>query len=418
MSRSKIISAIDIGSTKITTIIAQHFPEEDRLNVVGVASEKSSGLRKGQIINIEQATETLTQCVDAAERMAGFQIDSALVAISAPHIESLNSQGVVAVASPGGEIQADDVTRVIEAAQAISLPSSREILHVIPRQFTVDGQEGVIDPVGMTGVRLEVEAHIISASSPAIKNLTKCINEVGINIESLIYSGLATAEAVLTKTERELGVVLADIGGTCTCLTIFNESSPSYCTVLPVGAVNITNDLAIGLRLSLEEAEKIKLKFPKLKKDELKDQKEISLNSAGISGKRKIDLRTAIDGIVKPRVEEIFALIQEELKNSGYGGTTPAGIILTGGGSQTINIKTYCQKNIPLPVRIGTPRETGGLIDDILTPQYTSTIGLLYYHLNQEPNPKGPKGHSPKRKPLPLKGIFHKLTDIIKPLLP
>ncbi len=416
MPRSKIISAVDIGSTKITAIIAQHFPEEERLNVVGVASQKSSGLRKGQIINIEQATETLTQCVDAAERMAGFQIDSALVSISAPHIESLNSQGVVAVANPEGEIQADDVTRVIEAAKAVSLPSSREILHVIPRQFTVDGQEGVIDPVGMSGVRLEVEAHIISASSPAVKNLTKCINEVGISIDSLIYSGLATAEAVLTKTERELGVILIDIGGTCTCLTIFNESSPSYSTVLPLGAVNITNDLAIGLRLSIEEAEKIKLKLPKLKKDE--DQKEISLKSAGISGKRKIDLKTAVDGIIKPRVEEIFSLIQEEIKNSGYGGTTPAGIILTGGGSQTINIKTYCQKSISLPVRIGTPKEVGGLIDDILSPQYASTIGLLHYALNENLEPKKTGKPIFKKSSLPMKGIIHKLTDIIKPLLP
>ena len=176
MPHSKIISGIDIGSTKIATIIAQYFEEEDRLNVVGVASSKSDGLRKGQIVNIEQATESITQCVDAAERMAGFQINKSIVSISAPHIESLNSQGVVAVADTQGEIQPDDVNRVIEAAKAISLPSSREILHVIPRQFTVDGQEGVIDPVGMSGVRLEVEAHIISASAPAIKNLTKSRN--------------------------------------------------------------------------------------------------------------------------------------------------------------------------------------------------------------------------------------------------
>ncbi len=417
MSRSKIISGIDIGSTKITTVIAQHFPEENRLNVVGVASQKSNGLRKGQIINIEQATETLTQCVDAAERMAGFQVSSALVAISAPHIESLNSQGVVAIANPNGEIQADDVVRVIEAAKAVSLPSSREILHVIPRQFTVDGQEGVIDPVGMTGVRLEVEAHIISASSPAVKNLTKCINEVGIDIESLVYSGLATAEAVLTKTEKELGVILVDIGGTSTCLTIFNESSPCYSTVLPIGAVNITNDLAIGLRLSLEKAEKIKLKLPKIKKD--KDgQKEINLKSIGISDKRKINFKTAVDGIIKPRVEEVFSIIQEEIKNSEYGGTTPAGLVLTGGGSQTINIKNYCQKSIALPARIGTPKEIGGIIDDILSPQYASTIGLLHYSLNQDQDSKTSSSSSFKKRGLPMKGVFHKLTDIIKPLLP
>jgi len=259
MQQSKIINAIDVGSSKITVLVGQYFPSEDKTNIVAVVSENALGFRKGQIINLEQAIDTLTKSIESAERMAGMSINSAHVSISAPHIESINSQGVVAISHPQNEITTTDVDRAIEAAQAVTLPAGKEIMHVIPRKFMVDGQDGIVDPINMTGIRLEVETHIIFGSTPAIKNLKRCLDQIGIKPQTLNYSGIPTALTSLTDTEKELGVALVDIGGQTTTLTIFDQTSPAYSSVIPVGGNNITNDLAIGLRLSIEEAEKLKI---------------------------------------------------------------------------------------------------------------------------------------------------------------
>ncbi len=431
MSRSNLVVAIDIGSSKIATLVGQYFAEEERLNIIGVANFPARGIRKGQIINIEEATESLIESVEAAERMAGFSISEAFVGIAAPHIESINSQGVVAIADAKGEIVSDDVERVIEAAKAVSLPSSRQILHVIPRQFTVDGQGGVVDPVGMTGVRLEVEAHIVTASAPALKNLTKCIDEAGVSPLAFVFSGFAAAEAVLTPTERELGVVLVDIGAGVTSLTIYNEGAPCYSAVLPVGAQNITNDLAIGLRLSLEEAEKLKLALARLRRSENGDfdQDEISLKKLGVSddSKRKVSLKTAIDGIIAPRVNEIFSLVAEEIKESGFGGATPSGVVLTGGGAETIDIKYACQRILGLPVRIGRPEKVGGIVDDVLRPSFASSLGLILYGIKQQRFQKVSAYKSIdfvkiaqrfKSPNLPIRGAWQRVVELLKPLLP
>jgi len=252
MPRPQIIAGIDVGSSKVVTIIASTAPEEGEIaRVIGVASHPSKGIRKGQIVNIEETTESVLSCVEAAERMAGYNINRALVAIGGGHIASANSKGVVAVAEPENEITKEDIKRVIEAAQALSLPSSRDIIHVLPRYFTVDGQEGIKDPIGMSGVRLEVETHMVTGSVTAIKNLTKCVAEIGVEAQSLVVSGLSAAESTLSETEKELGVVLVDIGGGVTDVVIYVEGSPFYTAVLPIGAKNVTNDLAIGLRFCL-----------------------------------------------------------------------------------------------------------------------------------------------------------------------
>lgn len=431
MSRSDLVVAIDIGSSKIATLVGQYFANEERINIIGVANFPARGIRKGQIVNIEEATESLIESVEAAERMAGFSISEAFIGVSAPHINSINSQGVVAIADPNGEITADDVERVIEAARAVSLPSSREVLHVIPRQFTVDGQGGVVDPVGMTGVRLEVEAHIVTASSPALRNLAKCIDEAGVKPLAFVFSGFAAAESVLTPTEKELGVVLIDVGGGVTTLTIYNEGAPCYSSVLPVGAQNITNDLAIGLRLSLEEAEKLKVALEKIKRDEDGEfeEDEISLKKLGIGDdpKRKISLKTAVDGIIAPRVNEIFSLIREEIKESGFGGATPSGVVLVGGGAKTIDIRYSCQRILGLPVRIGVPEKMGGIVDDVLSPDFSSSLGLILYGIKQRRFQKTPAhkaidfvkiAQSIKGKRLPIKGAFQRLSELLKPLLP
>jgi len=415
MQHSKIISGIDIGTSKITTIIGQYSDTEDKFNVIAVSSIPSSGFRKGQIINIEQASSTIVQSIESAERMAGFQINSASVCLSAPHIESINSHGVVAISNPNGEINQEDIERVIEAAKAIAVPTGKEIIHIIPIKYTVDGQEGVIDPVGMNGVRLEVEAHIIIASTPSLKNLKKCLEDIGIKIDQLVYSGLATAKSTLTETEKELGVALVDIGGSITTLTIFNEGSPVYSSVIPVGAGNVTNDLAIGLRFSLDDAEKIKLRLNKIAESK-KFEDEIELSNFGIQSddKRRVSVQTSINGIIKPRLEEIFHLIYSKIDESGFASTIPAGIVLTGGGAQTVNIKETCEKIIPLPLRIATPPKVGGIIDDIINPAYSSSIGLLMFTNDS----KKITSTSPKKTKVSAGSLFGKIKKLIEPLMP
>jgi cell division protein FtsA len=415
MPHSKIISGIDIGTSKITTIIGQYSDTEDKFNIIAVSSIPSLGFRKGQIVNLEQAASTIIQSIESAERMAGFQINSASVCLSAPYIESINSHGVVAISSPNNEIEAADIDRVVEAAKAVAIPNGKEIIHIIPIRYTVDGQEGVIDPIGMNGVRLEVESHIIIASTPSLKNLKKCLEDIGIKIDQLVYSGLATAKSTLTETEKELGVALVDIGGSITTITIFNEGSPVYSSVIPVGGSNVTNDLAIGLRFSLEDAEKIKLRLNKVS-DSKKFEDEVDLSAFGLSAddKRKISLRTAINGIINPRLEELFHLIYDKIEESGFHQTIPAGIVLTGGGAQTINIKEVCEKVIPLPLRIASPPKVGGIIDDIINPAYSSSIGLLMFiNENKKITPA-----SIKKPKLQVGALFGKIKKLIEPLMP
>lgn len=418
MQHSKILNGIDIGTSKVTTIIAQYFSDENRFNVIAVSSTPCLGFRKGQIINIELAQKTVIQSIESAERMAGFQINNAGVSICAPYIESINSKGIVAISNTSGEIEAIDIERAIEAAKAIPLPTGKEIIHIIPRVFTVDGQEGIIDPIGMNGVRLEVEAHLILASTACLKNLKKCLDDTGINIDALIYSGLSTAKAAITDTEKELGVALVDIGGSNTSITIFSESSPIFSSVIPIGANNVTNDLAIGLRMSLEDAEKVKLKLGKTAENK-KFEDEVELSQFGVTAdsKRKISTQTAINGIIKPRLEEMFNLIYEQIVKSGFSNIIPAGIVLTGGGSQTINAREVCAKLIPLPLRIAQPPKMGGIVDEILNPAYTSSIGLLLYY-QQEQETFKTKNQKPSKNKISLNSLFGRIKSLLDPLLP
>jgi len=426
MSKSKIVAALDVGSCKISTLIGQLNEGGDKINVVGASSVPSMGVRKGQIVNIEEAADAIVKSVEAAERMAGFSISKILVSVGGAHISSQNSHGVVAVAEPEGEIVKEDVKRVTEAARAISLPSSREILHVIPRTYSVDSQEGVADPIGMSGVRLEVETHIITASTTAIKNLAKCASEVGADIEAMVFSGISSAEAVLTDTEKELGVVLVDVGGGTTSIIVFIEGAPSYTAVLPVGAKNVTNDLAIGLRLSLEGAEKLKVVLSdKLKqKPSLDEDKEdeIDLSTLGVYEEtKKISKKTIVEGIIRPRLNEIFGMVGEEIRRSGFAGLTPSGIVLTGGGAFTAGAVESCRRSLSLPVRIGIPDRVSGLVDDILNPSFAAGIGLLIYGSRnfdlQTKSSSFSNGKSSGGK-IPIKGLLEKIGKFAKSFLP
>lgn len=416
MAKNKIIAAIDIGSSKVATLVAQ-VREEDtsRLHVVGAAAAVSRGIRKGQIVNIEEAVASIEESVEAAERMAGYNISKAWTSIGGAHIGSLNSQGVVAVAQPQGEVTAQDVQRVIEAAQAVSLPTSAEIIHVIPRSYTVDGQDGVKDPVGMTGVRLEVETHIVTGSTTAIKNMAKCVAEVGCDVEGMVFSGLASAEAVLSATEKELGVVLVDIGGGTTDVAIFVEGALSYSSVLPVGAKNVTNDLAIGLRVSLEGAEKIKLALGGLKPKE----DEINLADLGLGDELKtVSYKTLVEGIIRPRLNELFAMAAGEVKKSGLVGLTPSGLVVCGGGAQTVGVVESAKRVLSAPVRIGIPTGISGLIDDIENPAFAASVGLLHHANNLENEDSGHKAWTNPLEKLPIRGAWGKISDLIRSLLP
>jgi cell division protein FtsA len=440
MTRPKILAGIDVGSSKITTLIgsAGGEMEEEKVKIIGVASITSKGMRKGQIVDIEEATQGVIESVEAAERMAGYTINRVLVSVGGPQIASQNSTGVVAVAEPEGEITPEDVRRVIEAARAISLPSSREIIHVLPRTFTVDGQPGVKDPVGMSGVRLEVETHIISGSTTAIRNLSKCVSEVGANVEGLVAGGLAAAESVLTETERELGVVLVDVGGGVTNLMIYIEGAPFYSTVLPIGAKNVTNDLAIGLRISLEAAEKLKMSLsekekkvalPEEKKELVTEEEEkeapkdeVDLKKLGIGEEsRSVSRKTLTEGIIKPRLSELFTMVGLEIKKSEAGGLTPAGVVICGGGAQTIGVIEAAKRSLAMPVRIGLPSGISGLIDEIQEPDYAVATGLLLYGLKNESQavPNFSFGSIGRKLPkIPVKGVVSKAWDLLKSFLP
>ncbi len=377
MAKEHIVTGIDVGSSKVSTVIAS-ISSEKKISVIGVSTVPSRGIKKGVVVDIDEAVEAISESLEAAERMAGYSVQSAFVAVDGKHVSSLNSHGVVAVSGEGAEITEEDVERVTEAARAVSLPSSREIIHVLPRGFTVDSQEGVKDPIGMSGVRMEVETNIISGATTVMRNLVKCVQQVGVDVEDLVFCGLASAEAVLSDTEKELGCVLVDIGGETTQIVVFTNGSPAYASVLPIGGQNITNDLAVGLRISLENAEKIKVKFSEgtIKAGEEKegevDISELGLETQSISP-------SLVNNIIEARLSEIFSMVGLEIKNSGQQGNLPAGLVVTGGAVQTAGLKDLVRKVLRLPLRVGAPTGVSGLIDEVSTPANATTIGLVVY---------------------------------------
>lgn len=425
MARDKVVCAIDVGSSKISTLIAS-INEDDKINLIGVSSTVSKGVRKGQVVDIEEAVGAITESVEAAERMAGYSVSQAYVALGGPQIESINQHAVVAVAQPEGEIRDGDIHRVNEAAKAIPLPSSREVLHVIPRTFTVDGQSGIKDPIGMTGVRLETETHIITGASTSMRNLVKCVSEVGIDVSELVFSGIGSALAVLTDTEKELGVVLVDIGGETTDVVIFVDGSVAYSAVIPIGARHITSDLAVGLRISLESAEKIKVSLNKLQKQvgiaekgevRKKEEEALDIKALGITEDiQKISRKAVVDGIIRPRLQEIFKYVGKEIKKSGFGTQVPSGLVICGGGGLTIGVLDQAKYVLGFPARIGKIESLYGMIDEIDSPQFATAAGLILYGSHQSP-------HSELRIPvlsknLPIKNVIQKGIDLFKSFLP
>jgi len=417
MSEQEIIAGLDIGSTAIRLAVGQSVGEREKIHIVGAAEVPAEGISRGIISSIEDAVSSISACLEKAERMVGVPIESAWVGISGSHIISQESRGVVAVARSDGEISEDDIERAIEAARTVATPPNYEILHVIPKSFVVDGQVGIKDPLGMTGVRIEVDTQIIQGLSSQIKNLTKAVYRPGVNIEDLVLSILATSEAVLTNRQKELGVIVIDIGGSTASLAVFEEGDILHTAVLPVGSDHITSDIAIGLRISIDTAEKIKLEYGCASTVGVGKREEIDIGE--LEGKESNFVsKKYIAEITEARVEEIFEKVDLELKKIDKSGKLPAGVVLTGGGAKLVGLVEAAKKQLRLPASLGTPLNITSAIDKINDPAFSTAIGLVNWGSQLE-NRRGGIGLGKLLNYLPsFKKVSTKAKKLFKKVIP
>lgn len=377
MAKSHVIAGLDIGSSKIRTVIGTLQDKSTQLNVIGVGVAPSMGLRKGRVIDVEEAISSISSALEDAERMAGEPIHHVFLGISGTHLESMDSRGVIAIPN-GNEITEADVDRVLEAAQAVSMPSNRRILRIIPKSFSVDEQKGIKYPVGMTGIRLEVEAHLITGLTPAIANIEKCVHQAGVDIDDIIPTGLAAAEAVLSKRQKELGVVVVDIGCGGTSIIVFEEGTILHTATIPVGGESVTNDIAIGLRTSIDTAEKIKIEYGSCNPDEVNERETIDLSLISKIDNQIVSKRHLAE-ITQARYHEIFVLVKDELAKINRDGMLPAGVVLTGAGVKMPGVVDLARETLNLPVQIGFPQNFDGVVDKIDDPAYATAIGLAIW---------------------------------------
>jgi cell division protein FtsA len=378
MAREQYIVGLDIGTANIRVAQAKYSPADGSLSVIGASEVPASGIRRGVIVDIEEAVSSVSTALERVERMTGVPVESANVSVSGNHITSVASHGVIAVSRADGEISESDIVRVIDASQAISIPQNREVLHVFPKTFTLDGQTGIKDPLGMTGIRLEVNTIIVQAGLPFMKNLSKAIMQAGIEVEDLVLAPCAAAEAVLSKRQKDLGVCLVDMGAGTTSLAVYEEGDLLHTIVLPVGQMHITNDIAIGLRCSVDTAEKVKIGYGHADPKAVDKLEEIQL--AHIEpGEEEVAMRTYVVEIIEARLEEIFGLIRGELKKIDRDGKLPAGIVLTGGGSKLPGILEFAKRQLKLPVTLGRPENIHTIIDRVDDPGFATAVGLLLW---------------------------------------
>ncbi len=381
MAHPTYLTGIDVGSSTVRVAVAQVGGDRQVPTVLGVGTVRMEGMQKGVVTDVEDAVRSLSAALDMAERVAGVPVERGYVSINGSHISSQNSRGVIAVSRVDGEITVEDVSRVINAAQAVSLPNNREILHVLPQNFVVDGHEHIHDPVGMTGVRLEVETHIIEGSTPFIKNITKVVNQAGVHIEDFVFSPLAAARAVLDKRQRELGVVLVDLGAGTSSMVVYEENVLLHTAVLPLGFSHITNDIAIGLRTSIEVAEEIKRKYGTALVDTVKNSEAIMVE--GEEEQESVS-RKEVANIIGARLDEIFSFVDRELKQIGRSGLLPAGVLFTGGGAHLPGVVETAKKKLRLPARIGKLQVFEGVTEQTSDPSYGVVLGLILWALEQE----------------------------------
>ena len=407
----RAVVAIDVGTTKICTLVGE-LDEADNLCVVGVGVAPSHGLTKGVVVNVDEASKSIAVSIEKAERVSGYTIEAAYVGLAGKHISSLNSRGVVAVGRGERYITEDDVQRAIEAAQAIAVPHNREIVHILPRSYTLDGQEGVRDPVGMMGFRLEVEAHIVTGAVASMRNLVQCVENAGVAVNDLILQPLASSEAVLTPEERETGVVLVDAGGGTSDVAIFVQGSILHSVVLPVGGNNLTNDVAVGLRTPFAIAEELKIKYGHALPEMIDANETIGVEAFGEGSSQSVS-RLQLCEIIEARAEEMIALVQNEIKRSGYDGLLPAGIILTGGTAELQGFKELAREMLGLPVRIGRAHGVGGLADAVSSPAYATAVGLLLWGKHHGTSERRIERHGNR-----WSDIYQRFRDILGAFLP
>ncbi len=375
MPAEEMIVGLDIGTSKVAVAIAE-YDEDGNLEIIGIASTPSSGLRRGVVINIEATLRSVVEAIEAAEQMAGREVKRVVSGIAGSHVEGLNSRGVVAVTGRGREITGEDVDRVVEAAKAVSIPMDREILHVIPREFVIDDQGGIRNPLDMIGVRLEVEVHLITGSVTAAQNLVKCVNRAGFEIEQIVFSSIAAAEAILSQDEKDLGVVVIDIGGGTTNALVYLEGAPFHSFVLPVGGSQVTGDLSIMLKTSTESAEQIKRVHGCAYEPLAEDGEPIIV--PGVGGRAPIQCtERQISQIVQPRMEEIFGMVREKLLKQKLLDRIAGGLVLTGGGALLPGVVELGQDMFNLGGRIGQPGRHGGLVDKYQSPEFATAVGLV-----------------------------------------
>ena len=378
MAEQKIVAGLDIGTTKITAIVAEPEEDGDGIRIVGVGSAPSDGLKRGVVVNLEKTTRSIQYAVQEAERMSGRTIRAVFAGIAGEHIRGINSRGVIAVSRKDAEIRPHDLERVIEAAKAVAIPADREILHVLPQEFIVDDQDGIRDPVGMSGVRLEAEVHIITGAASACRNILRAAERAGLTVEELVLEPLASANAVLTQDERDLGVALLDIGGGTTDVAIFYEGSVRHTAVIGLGGSNVTNDLAIGLRTPVERAEQLKVQSGCALTSMVRPEEVVQVPSVGGRPDREVS-RHMLAMMIEPRIEEIFELAKKEMRKNHTADLLGAGVVLTGGASSLEGMPELAEQIFDLPVRRGIPMGISGLTEAVCDPRFATGVGLAFH---------------------------------------
>jgi cell division protein FtsA len=381
--QENIIVGLDVGTTKICAVVGE--VEGNKINIIGIGTHPSIGLRKGVVVNIESTVESIQKAIEEAELMAGCEISSVYAGIAGGHITGFNSRGIVAIKGP--EVTKNDVERVIDAARAVAIPMDREVIHVIPQEFIIDDQGGIQNPVGMSGVRLEAKIHIVTGAVTSAHNIVKCANRSGLDVCDIVLEPLASGEAVLTDEEKDLGTALLDLGGGTSDLAIFLGKNIKHTFVLSLGGNNLTNDISIGLRASQAEAEKIKIKYGTCIARDISNEETIEVPGMGGRKPRKLP-RQILGEILEPRIEEIFTLIKREILRAGMDNFITSGLVLTGGSSLLHGITDIAESIFDVPSRLGTPRGISGLIDVVNNPMYATGVGLVLYGAKNQPEKK------------------------------
>jgi len=378
MSQTRVITGLDIGTTKTVAIIAEVEPDEDIPRLVGLGMVPSEGVRRGVVVDLEKTVKSISKAISDAELMAGVEVENVIAGMAGDHIRSINSHGVIAVSRSDNEITDTDVDRVIDAARAVAIPADREIIHVLPQEYIIDEQTGIKVPIGMSGVRLEAEVHIVTAAATAVRNIYRAIKRCELEVEALVLESLASSYALLTDEEQELGVAVIDIGGGTSDIAVYFDSSIRHTSTVPLGGKNVTNDIAIGLRTPIEQAEEIKVEYGAAIPSLVDADEMISVPGVGTRSTRDIS-RNVLASIIGPRMEEILTLAYREIKKANYPDSLAAGVVLTGGGSLMPGTIEMAEQIFDMPVKLGLPRGFDGLTDMADSPRHATGIGLLHY---------------------------------------